>query len=139
MANLLNVALTAAVAPGTATNPVPVNAQPRSVTIQANFTYGSGGTSVTAYVQTSLDLGSTWIDIACFSFTTSSARKVFNLTSRTPQTTELTPTDGSMTADTSQDGLLGSKFRVKYGSVGTYAGGTVLAIDIQSDQLGPWS
>ena len=47
---------------------------PESLVIQANFTYGSGGTSADAWVQTSLDGGTTWTDIANFHFTTASAR-----------------------------------------------------------------
>lgn len=114
--------------------PFKLNAQPRNLTIQANFTYGSGGTSVDAYVQTSLDGGATWTDIAEFHFTTSSARKIVNLNAQTPQTTQITPTDGGMTANTAQDGVLGPQFRVKYQSSGTYAG-TTLQIDIHADQI----
>lgn len=40
-----------------------------------------------------------------------------------------------MTANTAQDGVLGPKFRVKYQSTGTYAGGTTIEIDVASDQL----
>lgn len=102
---------------------------PRNVTLQGNFTYGSGGTSVDVWVQSSLDGGTTWCDIANFHFTTSSARKVFNLSSLTPVTTQATPTDGTLTANTAVDGLIGGKLRVKVTTVGTYAGNTTLAID----------
>lgn len=111
------------------------NAPPRSLAIQANFAYGSGGTTVDAYVQTTLD-GSTWIDIAQFHFTTSAAKFVYNLNSQTAVTSEYTPTDGSLTANTSKDGILGPQFRVKYASAGTYAGATSLSIDIAADQAG---
>jgi hypothetical protein len=103
---------------------------PDSLSIQANFTYGSGGTSVDAYVQTSFDGGGTWMDIAEFSFTTSAAVKVFNLSRRTAVTTLATPTDGSLSANSAVDGFLGSQYRVKWTSVGTYGGGTSLVIDI---------
>ena len=102
---------------------------PRRATFQANFVYGSNGTNVTAYVQTSFDGGSTWSDIACFQFTTSSARKAANLSSATPVTTLASLTDGSLTANTCVDGLIGDRFRVKYSSTGTYAGSTSLQID----------
>lgn len=110
---------------------------PRNLTIQANFVYGSGGTNATAYVQTSLDNGETWTDIACFQFTTASARKIVNLSAQTAVTTQVTPTDGAMTANTAQDGVLGPRFRVKKASTGTYAGGTTLNIDVQADQIQP--
>jgi len=133
--NLLTLSpITAAVA-ATASSPAKLNAPPRNLCVQANFTYGSGGTTVDAYLQTSIDGGTTWVDICNFHFTTASARFLFNLNSQTPVTTEYTPTDGSLTANTSKDGILGRQFRVKYQSSGTYAGGTTLAIDIDCDQV----
>lgn len=131
--NLLNLALTGAV-PVTAAPASILSGQPRALAIQANFAYGSGGTSVDAFVQTSLDSGKTWTDIAEFHFTTSSARKAVNLSSQTPVTAQVALTDGAMTANTAQDGLLGPQFRVKYTSTGTYAA-TSLAIDIQANLL----
>jgi hypothetical protein len=103
---------------------------PMSLSIQANFAYGSGGTSVDAYVQTSFDGGATWCDIAEFSFTTSAARRLFNLSRLTPVTSIATPSDGSLSANSVVDGFLGSQYRVKWTSVGTYGGATSLVIDI---------
>ena len=77
----------------------------------------------------------TWTDIANFHFTTASARKIINLSSLTPVTTQVTPTDGTMAANTAQDSLIGSQIRVKYGSSGTYAGGTTIEIDVISTRL----
>lgn len=127
--------ITAAISPAVTTAALKLNAAPRNLTCQFNFTYGSGGTTADAYLQTSIDGGATWIDIANFHVTTASARKVVNLNAQTANTTQVTPTDGSMTANTAQDGVLGSQFRVKYQSSGTYAGGTILQIDIATDQL----
>jgi hypothetical protein len=132
--NLLNQTITAAISV-TVTTPIQTNVGPRNLTVQANFTYGSGGTTADAYLQTSVDGGNTWCDVCNFHFTTSSARKVFNLNAQTPITTIATPTDGSISANTSLDGLLGSQFRLKYASTGTYAGGTKLSVDIVTDQL----
>lgn len=115
-----------------------VGCNPRNLTVQFKFTYGSGGTSVDAYLQTSLDSGVTWVDIAQLSGTTSSLTKVYNLTSSTPKTTAVTPTDGSLSANTSLDGIIGSLLRVKYTTVGTYAGSTTLKVDVQStDRVSP--
>lgn len=132
-AALLNIgvttAVTAQVTPTFQLRPGPAGGLPTSMTLQGNFTYGSGGTSTDAYVQTSLDGGGTWIDVADFHFTTSSQRFVYNLNSSTSVTTEYTPTDGSISANTSKDGVFGSQWRVKYTTVGTYAGSTTLRID----------
>ena len=88
------------------------------------FTYGSGGTSAKADVQTSFDDGVTWGDVACYAFTTSSASKAANLSTLTPVGTVYTPTDGSLSDNTTKDGLIGPLVRVKYVTVGTYASTT---------------
>jgi hypothetical protein len=95
--------------------------------IEFRLAYGSGGTTVKAYLQTSFDQGQTWFDIACAAFTTSSAVKLINLSALTPKTTQVTPTDGSLTDDTCVDGLIGDRLRVKVTSTGTYVN-TQLAV-----------
>lgn len=95
--------------------------------LQMRLAYGSGGTSIKAYVQTSFDGGTTIVDVACFTFTTASAVKIRNLSALTPKITDSTPSDGAMTDDTSLDGALGDRLRLKIVSVGTYAGSTVLS------------
>lgn len=101
-----------------------------SLTIQGRFVYGSGGTNATAYVQTSLDDSATWVDIACLQFTTASATKIVNLTSDTAVTTAATPTDGSLTANTVVNGIIGNRIRCKYVTTGTYGGTTTLAVHV---------
>jgi hypothetical protein len=94
---------------------------------QLRLAYGSGGTAIKAYLQTSLDQGATPIDVACFTFSTSSAVKARNLSALTSKLTDVTPTDGALTDDTSVDGVLGDRFRLKIVSTGTYGGSTVLS------------
>jgi hypothetical protein len=103
---------------------------PASAVLQATFTYGSGGTTVDAWVQTSFDGGSTWCDAANFHFTTASLNALYNLNANTSITTALTLTDGTLAANTSKDGVLGPLWRVKYTTTGTYAGGTTLLVAI---------
>ena len=103
---------------------------PQALTIQAKFTYvASAATSVDAYVQTTID-GTVWIDIAEFRFTTSSSTVVVNLSGLSTVTTPAAITSGSMTANTTQQGVLGDQYRVVVTSVGTYGAGTTLAIDV---------
>ena len=102
-----------------------------AATILARFAWGSGGTSAKAYVQVTLDDGQTWIDVACFAFTTASATRVINLSGLTPQTSQITPSDGSMSDNTAQDGVLGSAMRVKLVTVGTYAN-TILSVKLSA-------
>jgi hypothetical protein len=99
-----------------------------AATIEAQFAYGSGGTNCKVWIQTTLDAGQTWLDIACFAFTTSSSTKVINLSGLTPVTTAVVPTDGSMADNTVQDGVFGSALRAKITSVGAYAGSTSLSV-----------
>jgi len=89
--------------------------------VQLSMSYGSGGTTAKIYLQTSIDEGTTAIDIACVACTTSSVTKLYNLSGLTPKTTALTPSDGSLTDDTAVDGVLGDRFRIKVVVVGTYA------------------
>lgn len=93
---------------------------------QLRLAYGSGGTNVKAYLQTTIDDGTTPIDIACVVFGTASEVAVINLSALTPKTTQVTPTDGTLTDDTAIDGILGDQFRLKVVSTGTYAGSTTL-------------
>ena len=98
-----------------------------AVTLAFRLAYGSGGTSVKAYVQTSLDQGNIWIDIATIAFFTVSEHQVVNLSGLTPKTTPVTPSDGALTDDTCVDGVLGDRLRTKIVITGTYAN-TVLAV-----------
>ncbi len=132
MSILLNQAITTAVTTVTTTPLQFRDGNPESAVLQAAFTYGSGGTTADAWVQTTFDGGVTWTDVANFHFTTSTARFAYNLSALTPVTTEYTPTDGTLAANTSKDGLLGAWWRVKYTTTGTYAGGTNLRVDMQA-------
>src|SRR5215472_452304 len=111
------------------------HAVPNNALIQGKLAYGSGGTTIDAWVQTSIDGGVTWCDVCNFHFTTASARFLFNLTSATVITTQATPTDGALAANTATSGLIGPRWRVKWTSTGTYAGNTVLEVDMATDAL----
>jgi len=100
-----------------------------SLALQAIFTYGSGGTSANAFVQTSLDGGVTWIDIACFAFLTTTATKVSALTMHLAPTTQaFAPGNGALADDTVVNGVIGDRVRVILTTVGTYAGSTTLVV-----------
>lgn len=99
------------------------------LSVLANFTYGSGGTTADAWVQTSLDGGNTWMDIFEFSFALASAKKAMTVISESAVLTPTTPADGTLTANTAIAGFIGDRVRVKYTTVGTYGGSTVLQID----------
>jgi hypothetical protein len=99
---------------------------------EIRFSYGAGGTDCKVYVQTSLDQGDTWIDIAQAKFTTSSGTKVLNLSGLTPVTSAVSPTDGGMSDNSSIDGILGDRFRTKVTSTGTYTTNTSVAVRLNA-------
>lgn len=131
--NLLTLPITTALALA-ATGPAKLIAAPRTLVAQGNLAYGSGGTTVNAYLQTSIDGGLTWIDIAQWSLTTAASRTVYVLSAETSIVTPYAALDGTLGANTARDGILGSTFRVKYVTTGTYAGGTQFSVDICTDQ-----
>lgn len=126
---LLPVLIISTAISATATTPVKGLAGMKYLVVQAVFLYGSGGTTANAYVQTTLDGGVSWIDIMNFSFTTATAVKISACTtSIAPATQANAPTDGSLTANTIVQGILGNQLRVKYVTTGTYAGATALQL-----------
>lgn len=128
--SLCDLAVTTALS-GVAQTPIQNLEGILAATIEAKLYYGSGGTTMKAWVQVTLDDGATWVDIACFAFTTSSAVKVINLSGLTPKTTAVTPTDGALADDTCIDGVLGSAMRVKLTSTGTYAN-TIISVKVSA-------
>lgn len=131
--NLLNLpSITTAIAAGTVGQLITFKARPLALSLQAKFLYGSGGTTFDAYVQSTID-GVNWFDIANFHFLLAAAWFQYNLNAQTPITTERTPSNGSLAANTALDGIWGTQFRTIYQSTGTYAGATSLTVDMAVD------
>lgn len=136
--NLGDVAITTALTSSVITDGTSINGEDQAfidrlegmtaLTLFLRLAYGSGGTTVRAYVQTSLDQGTTWIDIACVLFGVASETAILNLSGLTPKTTQITPSDGALADDTCVDGVLGDRLRVKVTTTGTYAGNTTLSV-----------
>lgn len=99
-----------------------------AVTLHARLAYGSGGLTARVFVQTSLDQGTTWIDVACFAFATAGAAKVVNLSGLTPRFAPVIPTDGALPDDTIVDGVLGDRLRARIVTTGTYGGSTLVTV-----------
>ncbi len=105
-----------------------------SVTLNARLAYGSGGTTIIGIVQTSLDQGTTWVDIARFDFAVAGLEKVMTLTNASvtsPYTVVSTsPINGSggLGSEGTINGILGDRLRVIVTSTGTYTGSTLLSI-----------
>lgn len=95
-----------------------------AVSVEASLSYGSGGTTAVAKVQTSCDGGTTWRDISYAGFTTSAAVKYANVSGLT---SKATTAYADLVADGINDGLLCNQLRAVITSTGTYAN-TVLTV-----------
>ena len=110
------------------TAPIPGLALATSLAVTARLNYGSGGTTVQAWVQTSLDGGRTWCDIMSFAFTTVAATKISLVHLATALAAAVTPTNGTLADNTILNGLLGDQLRVRFSTTGTYVS-TQLLLD----------
>lgn len=91
--------------------------------MQANLTYGAGGTSIKVFLQTTFDDGPlpiTWRDVACLAFLVAGANKLAAVTTNVAATVQAAATDGTLADDTINQGILGVKYRIKYIIAGTY-------------------
>lgn len=97
--------------------------------VQATFVRGSGGTSAKFWVQTSFDGGTTWTDIMCFAFTTSSATKFQVVKCWIAVGANQSISDAALGDNTILDGVLGDRLRIKYTTTGTYGTSSSIKID----------
>lgn len=124
LALLTTTSLTTAVT-GVTTTPITGLDGMNYVAVEFKFVYGSGGTNLTMYVQTSFDEGVTWVDIMCCQVLTTTATKAFAVQTSVALTANTSLTDGSLSANSILNGVLGDRLRLKYTSTGTYAATTI--------------
>lgn len=96
-----------------------------AVTLDVDFSYGSGGASVSVIVATSFDQGTKWRHIARFDFTTASAVKQCNLEGLLSK--GITAYQ-DLASESVNDGVLGDRLAAIITTTGTYAGGTTLSV-----------
>src|SRR5712692_9040824 len=97
-----------------------ISGEIKYITVLGNLIYGSAGTSIDAYIQTSLDRGASWIDVIELQFLLAIAKKVSSV-NWVATATVVTPTDGALAANSIVSGILGDRIRLKLVVVGTYA------------------
>lgn len=99
-------------------------------TISANFTWGSGAGTLKVMIDTTINQGVTWVEVARLAFAAASKESVINLTNA-PRTTPYAPAD--LADDSAVDGVLGSRFRARILKGGAaYAGNTGLALRLNA-------
>jgi len=101
----------------------------KHITLHSNFTYGSGGTTAKFYLQSSADGGVTWFDIAALAHTTASLRRIISIDLEVAGALA-TAADGTLADNTKIDGIGGDRLRLKYTTVGVYAGSSTYKLDL---------
>lgn len=125
---LAETTITTAVTKSTST-PVTDLEGVKYIAAQAIFDYGSGGTTAKFYLQTSFDGGTTWTDIASWSFTTADATKFHVVKTAIAVAANQSIQDNQLSANSILDGTIGDRLRISWTTTGTYAGGTTVKID----------
>lgn len=100
-----------------------------AATLIADFKYGSGGTTMKLLIETSVDQGGTWIEVARLAFATASLYRAINLSGLTPKNPT---TPGALSDDTVLDGIFGARMRARIVTTGVYAGNTSLAVRLEA-------
>lgn len=96
-----------------------------SVTLFADFEFGATGTTCIVVVQTSINQGADWIDIARFDFATSDAQKTANIAAAAAAAVAAVSALGS---ESKIDGVLGDRLRAKITTTGTYSVNTSVSV-----------
>lgn len=99
-----------------------------ATSLQVRFAYGSGGTQTNVFVQTSVDQGQSFFDIANIQFTTTSGVELINLSGLNSVTTPVAPTNLALAAGTVLNGPIGDRLQVCVVSTGTYSGQTLVSV-----------
>lgn len=101
-----------------------------AIALEAKFVRAAGGTTCKVWVQTSLDNGVSWFDIACFAFTTTTGNKlhVVRMDPATPITAATVPASATLTDDTVLNGIIGDRVRTLRTTTGTYSGASSIEV-----------
>jgi hypothetical protein len=99
-----------------------------ALSCQVRFFYGSGGTKTNVYIQSSIDQGQSWFDIANIAFTTSSAAELVNLSGLGAVTTPTPPSNLALSDNTTLNGSMGDRLQAVVVSTGAYAGSTLASV-----------
>jgi hypothetical protein len=99
-----------------------------ALSCQARFAYGTGGTKTNVYIQSSLDQGQSWYDVANIAFTTSSGVADINLSGLNSVTTPTAPVSQALADNTTFNGPLGDRLQAVVVSTGTYGGQTLVSV-----------
>ena len=128
MPALGSVSFTTAVT-GSTTTPILGLGEVGSLNLICRFAPTSGGTTCIARVQTSLNNGADWYDIARFDFTTTGSVKRACCDGRAGAAVAAVVALGS---ESKIDGLIGDRLRLSVDTTGTFGAGSAVSVDYQT-------
>lgn len=98
-----------------------------ALSLQVRLSSAEGGTSINVYIQTSLDQGQSWFDIACVGFTTTPGVQVLNL-SGLDKSAPAAPSNLALSPGTILDGPLGDRLQAIVVTTGSYTGSPLVSV-----------
>lgn len=106
------------------------------IAVQGFLDFGSaGGTTITAYLQTTLDDGLVWQDVCAVQVLAADVTKLVSANKYLASTPRLTASDGALAVDTCAQGFFATKWRVKIVIAGTYAADSVYRLHVDWQKL----
>jgi hypothetical protein len=99
-----------------------------ALSLQVRLAGGTGGSKINVYVQTSLDQGQSWFDIANIAFANTPGVEVVNLSGLDKLTTPTAPVYLQLADNTVLDGPIGDRLQAVVVSTGTYTGNTLISV-----------
>jgi hypothetical protein len=96
---------------------------------------GAGGTSIDAFLQTSIDNGAKWRDVMNLQVLAADVEKADAINKYIAATLVSAASDGALAANTKVNGLFGNKWRVKLIIVGAYAADNFYTLDLHIQKL----
>lgn len=98
-----------------------------AASLQARLSSAAGGTSISVYIQTSLDQGQSWFDVACVGFTNTAGVQTLNV-SGLDKAVPAAPSNLALAPGTVVDGPLGDRLQAIVVSTGTYSGSPLVSV-----------
>jgi hypothetical protein len=98
-----------------------------AASLQVRLSGGAGGSNITVYVQTSIDQGQSWFDVAAFTYTNTPGVQAANV-SGLDKASPAAPSSQGLATGTIFDGPLGDRLQAVVVSTGTYTGSTLVSV-----------
>ncbi len=98
-----------------------------AASLQVRLSGGAGGAKINVYIQSSIDQGQSWFDVANVAFANTPGVQLLNLSGLDKLSTPTAPSNLTLADNTVLDGPLGDRLQAVVISTGTYASGTLVS------------